>query len=193
MQLALLFEKLNSRHAGHITMNQLGKWICPDSRMLEESGRFTCCSMSITFRACLARPCLCLYVHPVSARLHSPTAIFPLIGQLVDAEKENELSVDEFIVVVNSLCTMNEEEIARHVFHCMANDRDTHNEPYVNLHTLEQWFVSFTLQAHSSHTVHSPTRSRGTHPVNAAACTPPSSSSCPVGQLSSAGAGEPRG
>jgi hypothetical protein len=39
--LALLFERLNNRHTGHITMNQLGNWVCPESRMLEESGNPT--------------------------------------------------------------------------------------------------------------------------------------------------------
>ena len=127
MFLAMLFEKLNSRHAGHITVNQLATWICPTSRMLEESG-------TDTARVGVASlPITAFFTFAFS---HA-AAIFPFIGKLVACEKEYEMTVDEFIVIVNNLCTMNEEEFSRHVFHCMASGRDAHGERYVNLSTLE--------------------------------------------------------
>ena len=53
--------------------------------------------------------------------LPPPRAVFfPFIGMLVTPEKDFELTVEEFILTVNSLCTMNEEELARHVFRCVS-------------------------------------------------------------------------
>ncbi len=63
---------------------------------------------------------------------------FPFFGKLCPTIRDGELTVEEFIVTVHCLCSMNDEEITRHVFSCLVTGKDAFGEPCVDLIALEK-------------------------------------------------------
>ena len=65
---------------------------------------------------------------------------FPLVTKIINCREEWTTTCKEFVLIIHNLCTMNEEELIRHVFNTMASGVDSHGEKYIDARTLkERW------------------------------------------------------
>lgn len=64
------------------------------------------------------------------------SVFFHFIFQLVACASDEGACAEEFLAIVNHICTMNEEEITRHVFDRLANAEDHFRERYCELRSI---------------------------------------------------------
>ena len=66
------------------------------------------------------------------------SVFFRFIFDLVACRSPEGACAEEFFAIINHICTMNEEELTRHVFDQLAKNEDHLREKYCDLATVQQ-------------------------------------------------------
>lgn len=71
----------------------------------------------------------------------SQSVFFRFIFKLCLCRSDDGACAEEFFAIVCNLCTMNEEEMTRHAFDCLAEDVDAFKDRYCDISKLQSRYA----------------------------------------------------